>query len=142
MTKIEGATSGETYHVRSYATNAAGTAYSDVINIAVPAIFDDYRYQISYTTNGTAEASTYVYQGAPISGLATPTAANVPSGYTFVGWSENAVALTNDEPTFVVNGGTINNNMALKAVFAIQTATTGTLTTSEITTNFTNAAIA
>ncbi|MBR6846852.1 MAG: InlB B-repeat-containing protein [Bacteroidales bacterium] len=139
---IENATLDATYHVRSYATNAAGTAYSEVINVEVPANFDEYRYEISYTTNGTQEASTYVYQGAPISGLATPTPANIPAGYTFMGWYGDDYALNNAAPSFIKNGDAINSDLDLKAVFATQTGTSGALTTSEITTNFTNAAMA
>ena len=141
---LEDVTKEATYYVRSYATNNAGTAYSNPISVTVPAAFPT--WTISYTTNGTADGSTTVEQGDKISGLkAAPTAANVPSGYTFMGWYGYDYALSNTAPTFVKNGDAISGNITLKAVFAIAGAnnsTTGELTQSEITSNITSSACA
>ena len=141
---LEDVTKNATYYVRSYATNNAGTAYSNPISVTVPAAFPT--WNISYTTNGTADGSTTVEQGDKISGLkAAPTAANVPSGYTFMGWYNGDYPLNNTAPTFVKNGDAISGDLALKAVFAIAGAnnsTTGELTQSEITSNITSSACA
>lgn len=119
---LENVTNGATYYVRSYATNAAGTAYSDVISIAVPANFPT--WTISYTTNGEDESTTTsIFKGAPISGLLAAPEQDVPSGYTFMGWYGSDYALNNEAPTFVKNGDAINSNLTLKAVFAISTVT-------------------
>lgn len=117
-TTLINVTKEATYYIRSYATNAAGTAYSDVINIAVPANFPT--WSISYTTNGEDEATTTtIYKGAPISGLLAAPEQDVPEGYTFMGWYGDDYALNNTAPTFVKDGDAINSNLALKAVFAL-----------------------
>lgn len=116
-TAIEDATLGATYYVRSFATNNAGTAYSEVAQVTVPAAYPT--YTISYSTNGVAETPATINQGNSIGTLATPTAANIPNGYVFKGWSANDVALTDDEPTYVTAATIPTDNMNLKAVFAI-----------------------
>ncbi|MBO4574514.1 MAG: InlB B-repeat-containing protein [Bacteroidales bacterium] len=119
--EIANAPLNTTYYVRSFATNIVGTAYSPAV--ASVSTGDAYNhYTISYTTNGEDEASTTtIYEGNKISNLIEPTAANIPAGYTFVGWSASAVVLTDEEPTFVENGGSITGDMSLEAVFAIKT---------------------
>ena len=79
-------------------------------------------YTISFTTNGVAEtaATIVINQGAEIgSTLPQPTATNIPNGYTFRGWSENEVDLTDVEPTYVTAETVPRDDMILYAVFAI-----------------------
>ena len=86
-------------------------------------------YTISYTTNGTAEqATTQVLQSSgKISELIEPTAANIPNGYTFMGWTTSAISGVQDnEPTFVEVGDDIDDDMDLIAVFAIDKITSTT----------------
>lgn len=93
-------------------------------NVVVEATFISVpTYTINYTTNGIAEsATTVVNQGDAIGTLAEPTAANIPNGYVFRGWSANDVTLTDDEPTYVLATDVPTGNMNLKAVFAIKEA--------------------
>ena len=119
--EIANATLDATYYIRSYATNTAGTAYGAKATVVIPAAYPT--YTISYETNGVAEATTTtIFQGDAITNLLAAPAQAVPSGYTFMGWSASEVALTDNAPTFVKNGDAINSDLALKAVFAIQTS--------------------
>ena len=91
-------------------------------NVSVSATFNAVpTYTISFTTNGVAEteATIIVNQGDAIGTLPEPTAAYIPNGYTFMGWSANEVTLTNDEPDYVTAETVPEDNMTLKAVFAI-----------------------
>jgi len=79
------------------------------------------RYKVSYVVNGdgTLFEAVYVTPTEAIGTLPTPTAANIPNGYVFRGWSANEVALTDDEPTYVTAATVPEADMNLKAVFAI-----------------------
>ena len=78
------------------------------------------KYNITFTTNGIAEATTIlINQDDAIGTLPEPTAANIPNGYTFRGWNAGDVALTDVEPTYVTAETVPEGNMTLHAVFAI-----------------------
>lgn len=86
-------------------------------------------YTISYTTNSIPEtATTQVLQSSgEITELIEPTAANIPNGYTFMGWTTSAISDTqNNAPDFVEVGDDIDDDMALIAVFAIDKITSTT----------------
>ncbi len=111
-----GVDAGATIYVRSYAINAAGTAYGAVATVTTAAFPT---YTISYSTNGHDETSTTIYQGDVISGLINPTTSYIPAGYTFMGWYNGDYASVNTAPSYVKNGDAISGNLELKAVFAV-----------------------
>lgn len=117
---IENATTG-TYYIRAFATNAAGTAYSkSAVTVVVPVTYPT--WTITYYANDKKEETEHtVYQGATIGELlAAPTAANIPSGFTFRGWYNGEDYYHAIEaPTLVNVGDEINGDLNLKAVFAI-----------------------
>ncbi len=140
---ITGVAENTTYYVRSYATNAAGTAYSAVVTATTEAYPT---YTINYTTNGIEEEqTTVVYQGDNISNMLTSPEQTVPSGFTFMGWREGEYTVSDIDPNdYVNNGDAIVGNLNLKAVFAIAegSLSNGSITETEITTNITNTACA
>ena len=76
-------------------------------------------HTITYFTNGIEESqTTSVADGNPIGILIEPTAANIPNGYTFVGWYNGDIALTQTAPTYVTASFVPTADMTLKAVFA------------------------
>ena len=76
-------------------------------------------YTITYITNGITESTTTsVAAGNEIGVLIEPTAANIPNGYTFMGWYNGDLALTQTAPNYITETVVPTSNMTLKAVFA------------------------
>ena len=91
-------------------------------------------YDVSFYVNGDEDPSLAkeVVEGGTLGALPTPTA---PSGYTFRGWAQAEITgVQNNAPTMVSSTTTVNADMELYAVFAIQT-------NSEETVELTNSAI-
>ena len=110
---ITGLSPGTTYHVRAYATNAAGTVYgADESFSTFP------QYSVVFQTDGT--------EGATLTGLTNQTVnhgddcsqvkANTPNFHTFAGWSGDFTG--NPNPLTVTN---VTSNMTITANFAINT---------------------
>ena len=130
-TAITGLVPGTTYHVRTYATNGAGTGYGD-----------DYTFTTTaYTV--TLNAGSGTVTGSPLSTVngtvtltsATPTSAcsGSPFNWTFAGWSTDSIAAnTTTEPTLIASGSyTPTGNTTLYAVYT-QTLSGGTTTVSDV----------
>ena len=124
-TAITGLVPGTTYHVRTYATNGAGTGYGD-----------DYTFTTTaYTV--TLNAGSGTVTGSPLSTVngtvtllpATPTSAcsGSPFNWTFAGWSTDSIAAnTTTEPSLIASGSyTPTGNTILYAVYTRTVTTTG-----------------
>lgn len=114
---MDNATLGATYYVRSYAINNAGTAYSAVESVMIASSYPT--YTITYSTNGNSDGSSTINQGNAIGTLPTPTESYIPDGYEFVGWYNGDSYSNATAPTVVKATDVPDNNMNLKAMFAI-----------------------
>ena len=114
---IESATLGATYYVRSYATNNAGTAYSDAKSVTIASSYPT--YTITYKTNGNSDGSSTINQGNALGTLPTPTESYIPDGYEFVGWYNGESYGSTAYPTLVTPATVPTGNMNLKAIFKI-----------------------
>jgi|GEM_PF-5691336 len=88
--------------------------------------------ELSYSENGTLNtgygtAYTNAVSGTTVT-LPTPAAANIPSGYEFVGWSTTEVSTTDTAPT-TYTSYTPTGDVTFYAVYAVKGATNYTLVT-------------
>lgn len=99
-----------TYYVRAFAKNAAGPAYSDAaVTVVVPDTYPT--CTISYKTNGVnEEETTQAYIGDVVTLFITPTQGNIPTGFTFAGWSASVSS------TEVISSITPEEDITLHAV--------------------------
>jgi hypothetical protein len=111
---LAGLTENTTYHVRAYATNAAGTSYGADRTLTTT-------FTVSFVTDGTSGASLAGSdtQSVPDGGSTTAVTAVAPVGYHFVDWTYDAASSTNNPLTL----GPIAASVTVTAHFAIDTFT-------------------
>ena len=138
--EITGLTCGQSYYVRGYATNAAGTSYTNVTTQSTSACP---LYTITYNAgSGTCATSTWT-QGSVGASTTLPTAAPSCDGWSFAGWCTSSAG---DEDDNTTSPGTIltgeytpTDNVDLYAVY---TKTEGGGGTSDVTDEITAADLA
>ncbi|MBO7073801.1 MAG: InlB B-repeat-containing protein [Bacteroidales bacterium] len=105
-----------------------GTSYTVTSAVQFRASFVAKVYHtITYSVNGT-ETEVDVEEGEAIS-FAAP-ASGIPSGYTFMGWSESSIATyqANETGITYVSSGDSSKDITYYAVMAIETITSTTVT--------------
>ena len=111
---ITGLHENATYHVRAYATNAAGTSYGADETFTTT-------FTVSFVTDGTSGASLTgsATQSVPDGGSTTGVTATAPLGYHFVDWTYGSSSSTDNPLTL----GPVAASVTVTAHFAIDTFT-------------------